>query len=341
MIERLLGRVEELPLGPVWLWLGATLSLSLLFFAWVAMLGPADEIWGAEGPPHLHPYTRLTLVVMAIGAFIWVMGRHAGRRDPETLARLQPLTEHSPAAFSELIQTSRAVDPARLRWSVLGTAALGLLAIPATTSDPLFFLDLDAWDARLVWGIGANLVVFGVMGRGLYLMGAERGAIARAVSAIRHIDLLDRSGLRPLAQIGLRRALVWAGGSSIASLVFLDVQVAWPVVLVLTGTLYVATRAFLSPVRAVHRRLREEKQSELPSVRERIAGVRKAALVGGPQSAVAELPGLLAYEARIEGVSEWPFDTPILLRFGALVILALGSWLGGALVERLLGAALG
>jgi hypothetical protein len=30
----------------------------------------------------------------------------------------------------------------------------------------------------------------------------------------------------------------------------------------------------------------------------------------------------------------WPFDAPIRLRFTLFLLLPLGSWLGGALVER-------
>ena len=62
----------------------------------------------------------------------------------------------------------------------------------------------------------------------------------------------------------------------------------------------------------------------------------------GPESAEAgaRLPGLIAYMNQIESVREWPFDAPTLTRFFLYVAIPLGSWLGGALVERLLGAAL-
>ena len=50
---------------------------------------------------------------------------------------------------------------------------------------------------------------------------------------------------------------------------------------------------------------------------------------------------LLAYEARIEGVGEWPFDPSTLRRFGFFLLIPLVSWIGGALVERLVDAALG
>ena len=54
----------------------------------------------------------------------------------------------------------------------------------------------------------------------------------------------------------------------------------------------------------------------------------------------AVLPGLLAYETRIESVREWPYDVPTLLRFALLTVIAISSWLGGALVERALSAVL-
>ena len=53
------------------------------------------------------------------------------------------------------------------------------------------------------------------------------------------------------------------------------------------------------------------------------------------QELAARLPPLLAYEARVTSVREWPFDTATLARFLVFLLVPLGSWLGGALVERL------
>ena len=39
-------------------------------------------------------------------------------------------------------------------------------------------------------------------------------------------------------------------------------------------------------------------------------------------------------------MSDWPFDAPTLARFAVLLALATGSWLGGAVMERLLGSIL-
>jgi hypothetical protein len=46
------------------------------------------------------------------------------------------------------------------------------------------------------------------------------------------------------------------------------------------------------------------------------------------------LSGLLAFEARIAGVGEWPFDVETLVWFGVFLALPLGSWIAGALDEH-------
>ncbi len=58
------------------------------------------------------------------------------------------------------------------------------------------------------------------------------------------------------------------------------------------------------------------------------------------QATDARLSDLIVYEGRIASVSTWPFDVSTLLRFGLYVALGAGSWVGAAVVERLLGVAL-
>ena len=95
-----------------------------------------------------------------------------------------------------------------------------------------------------------------------------------------------------------------------------------------------ATLAFLYPLRGASGRVRAAKQQELARVREEIRGDRERMTTD--TAAAGRLPSLLAYEARIERVSEWPFDNPTLAHFG-LLLPPLLSWLGGALVERAIG----
>ena len=53
------------------------------------------------------------------------------------------------------------------------------------------------------------------------------------------------------------------------------------------------------------------------------------------------LADLIEYRRLVEEVPEWPLDPGVRARFLLYVALPLGSWLGGALVERLIDAALG
>jgi hypothetical protein len=121
-------------------------------------------------------------------------------------------------------------------------------------------------------------------------------------------------------------------------------ELTLPVTLV-TKAIVGAVAAFTLqlPVRGVHRAIRAAKDAELLAVRAAIARTRAASLAGGAAGAedATRLGGLLAFEARIAGVVEWPFDVGTLLRFTVFLALPLGSWIAGALVEWLVSRVLG
>jgi hypothetical protein len=48
----------------------------------------------------------------------------------------------------------------------------------------------------------------------------------------------------------------------------------------------------------------------------------------------------VAYRSTIEAVPEWPFNTPALTRFLLYLAIPVGSWIAGAIVERLVDSAL-
>jgi hypothetical protein len=96
-------------------------------------------------------------------------------------------------------------------------------------------------------------------------------------------------------------------------------------------------------VRGAHRAIRAAKDAELLAVRAAIARGRDAALAGGAGAAeeATRLGGLLALEARIADVNEWPFDVGTFVRFVAFLALPLGSWIAAALVERVVSRVVG
>jgi hypothetical protein len=137
--------------------------------------------------------------------------------------------------------------------------------------------------------------------------------------------------------------LLWVMLSVLISLLFLAPWSSDPALAFLTLVFVLAAALLLLPAWGVHRRILAAKQAELARIREVIRSGRQS-LLEAP-AAGSNPPGRLAdavaYEARIASIATWPFDLSTLLRFALYVALGLGSWLGAAIVERLLGAVLG
>ena len=95
-------------------------------------------------------------------------------------------------------------------------------------------------------------------------------------------------------------------------------------------------------MRGIHQRIGETKRAELARVRTAIEGDLTAleASAIAKRAADVSLSDLLAYRHFVQSVPEWPFTAPLRLRFLLYAAIPLGSWLGGALVERALDSAL-
>jgi hypothetical protein len=99
-----------------------------------------------------------------------------------------------------------------------------------------------------------------------------------------------------------------------------------------------ATAALLLPVRGVHLRIRTAKLDELDRVNRAIHGdaeaLHRSAL--SKRETIPSLADLVAYRSLVDAAREWPFDASTFRRFGLYLMIPLGSWMGGALVERLI-----
>ena len=96
------------------------------------------------------------------------------------------------------------------------------------------------------------------------------------------------------------------------------------------------TASLLYSVSGVRDSIRREKSAQLHTLRERIRSEYAAIEEAGSESdGGLQLAGLIAYQDLIERAPEWPFDAPMVARLALYATLGLGSWLGGAVVERL------
>ena len=321
--------------GSFWLGLAVTAALSAGYVAWCAALGSLDALFDPSQPLGLSSKARGQTVTNALIGFLLATRHLLTQRAPEHWAPVQPLTHLSPDAFGRFVRDEVARAGRRRPALDLLGALLGLGVVLLSTGR-VGLVEVFG-SPTLLWALGANALAFVLMTRAAAssILGRSYASIA---GAIREFDLLDPRPLRCFGQQGLRRAFYWAGGSSIASLLAWDLDRVGPLVTILALTLGLATYALLEPARILRHRVRDAKEAELAGVRPRIRAAREKLWAGGE---AGELPALLAYEQRLMEVSEWPFDAPTLVRFGALALVATGSWLGGALVERALDGLLG
>jgi hypothetical protein len=234
-------------------------------------------------------------------------------------------------------QPRRAVRRSRIPAAfgfALGIAMVGVIGSAAGGSGALF--DGVTWSDA--WTIVLTPVLMSLLARAGYMttLGARERTEERFGIAPGEIDLLDMRRHLVEGRIGLRLALVWIVGISISSLMISNSNRFLLTVPLMVFAFGIAAVALVLPVRRLHLRIRDAKRHEMQAVRTRLAATRDAVMRGDP-GANGRLADLLAYADHLNDVREWPFDNRTLSRFVLYLLIPLGSWLGGALVERLVG----
>jgi hypothetical protein len=170
--------------------------------------------------------------------------------------------------------------------------------------------------------------------------------IARAFSKLGRsfipIDLLDSRPFVPLVSWGLRTFLAWVVWFAITSLFFIDPGPRapnWSNLMGLVPLVLIGVSALIVPVWGIHRRLQEAKAGELARLDEAVRRERDSLWSEGA-SGSPRLANLAGYRLLVADQSDWPLDVSTWLRFGFYLALGVGSWIGAALVEQLLGRAL-
>jgi hypothetical protein len=181
----------------------------------------------------------------------------------------------------------------------------------------------------LFWVVFVPVLVAWVVGVARFWRCGRRGV---------RVDLLDLAALAPFAGFGLRLALVvLAIPVLMAPAAVLGLSPA-PVELALYGgVVALGLAALVVPSWGLHSAICEAKAAELGRVRRALHG-DPAALDASPLAPDAERLSTLdvvLWRDRVESLREWPFDARALRRFGLYLLIPLGSWVGGALVERL------
>jgi hypothetical protein len=212
-------------------------------------------------------------------------------------------------------------------------------------------LDPDLWkagarppltSAAFLWLLVRNVVNFWLLSRALAFELVSAQAFSQLGERLDADELLNRASLAPFGRRAHRGVLLWMSLVAFYSLLFVGGWAADPATWVLIGIAVFAFTAFLLPMLGAHRRLRAVKRAESKRVRAAVAALQPKLLTPGSRGELARghVADLIAWESRVESLREWPLSTPTVLRFALYVSLGLGSWVGAALVERLLESSL-
>ena len=294
---------------------------------------PLPGLEAQRGEANLGAVTFALLIGYVLAGFTY--GLAASYRDLVESGLESPFRGEGAHVYALLPEALRRSRIAGAAGAILGL----LLSLVPTVRHPEFVpeavLSPYMWTHPFVWSWLYIPLLFWMVGRGAYLHLGDTQGTARFASESLPIDLLR---LEPLARIGrraLRGALLWIVGATIAWLpVVLSRSSVDAVSMVLTaGVMGIAMLVFVVPVRSVHARIRVAKRAELRGLDDQIRLVR-ARSGRGLDPTPGRLADLLALRAHVADLPEWPFDTRTLRRFALYLMIPLGSWVAGALVER-------
>lgn len=305
-------------LSPFNLWITGVALYAILIGAYALAAADGGVAWltnTAKGPA-LASSPRVASILALILVAVLVVQRYTRLKD----------LEDAPAVTRGLI-TGAIWRPYR---QVTNRLRLwGLFGMVAGAGWTLFLLARQGVPvAVVVWFTVVGALLGGAFFRGLEL---SRGAAAYVRSVIDNemrIDLLRIDRLYPWGRSAARTALVWFTVSATCCLFFVGGGLTVAVVAAPLGAMLLGFWAFLGTLLAIHRKIRGAKAEELDRLRDEI-DLAKAELMTDP-SAAPKLQGLLAYEARIDGAREWPFNPTILMRLGASALILTIPWFGAA-----------
>jgi len=323
---------EASPLAPVRTGLALVLAYVALAVVWRAATAPFAPPGGARPLPLA--WELVNGLVIAIPLTANAIARRGALRD------LRDLSAALPGGAAEAAGLCDAVAGAPRGALALASGAASLVMLLVVLFDPAVWGAAGrppTSDPELAWSLFHNVASGYVFGRMWAAEIALTQGFARVAGRVR-IDLLDAAPLAPFARRAQRSAGLWILVSSCVSLFWLGGQPSLVNALVLAIALATIAHAFALPLARLRGRIAAAKRAELAQANRLLAEERARLAAGdGTPGRVADL---VAWRGLVLAVREWPVNTGTLVRSALFALVGVGSWLGGALVDRLLDAAL-
>ena len=331
-------QVLAFPHSPWWLAGAVGAGFLLLPIPYHNATGRFDGVMIEGRPFWLHSFAVNEFAYAAALAYTIVLVVYLVRGTRRDLSQLGAVLGLDAAGLETLSREVLSFTPRFFRIAGAASVALGLVIVWATWQGTQGSFGMEPRGPTFAWILAREVFVDYHMGRALVLAIGVALRVSRLGRARARVRLLDLRPLAPFSQHGVRLALFWLAiwainipfllTTPLSEGVFRTFAIATGVALALSAA------GLLLPTLGVHRRIQAAKADELEAVRRQVEEARGS-------GANDQLPGLLAYESRIAATREWPFDARALRRLGLYLLIPVASWVGGALIERLVDAALG
>jgi hypothetical protein len=180
-----------------------------------------------------------------------------------------------------------------------------------------------------IWFLVINAFTSALFARGIVHSARATETWARSIDSSLVVDLLRIDSLNVIGRHGARSALIWFSVAGAILLFFVGNNMNGLTLAILLLAAAMGIWIFIRPMERVHQRIRAAKHAELETIRRAIQDA--CAQAPHDAAAAAKLQGLLAYEARIEHVREWPFDQPTAIRVATYILIPAIPWFGQAI----------
>ena len=315
---------NALPGNPVWIGIGFAFGLLVIFLVGRAIVDDANT----SSPDELRvAVTQIFITAFSASAYAYLL-----MTARKTTHELSPVAQHVP--HWQTIVDRAGKHP---RWILLLVGATSFLVVGvavtnATTIDPVNPWEWRNWSYDVFWHRTTSVLFVWWIGCFCYVIVAESTRLSRLSDKIESLDLLDLRPYLPLIRQGLTNALLVIGMVSVLSLLAVESRYGPVLVGFWISFIVLAWAGMMLPLRGIRKKIRVAKEQELDWCRQSLKDSRDALKSGAVgQQSIAEI---MAYKSMIENIRNWPFDNPTLVRFTLYLLIPLGSWLGGAFVER-------
>lgn len=341
-------------------WLTAfavAVAVATVFFGVGMALGaytPTEGMAPSDAPSTfgLDPYTWAAIVTSLLFGYATAAAYFAVTTDWVELGRLAPALGLSVEEVRSRWLTHTQAQHPGARVAGFASVPLGIAVTVFTVPGASDLLGIDLGrpqrpfvaQAASAWFLIVMPALFYLLGKGMYFSAMDEKFFGQLRIHHLKIDVHDLDPLKPVTRMAMRRALIWIVGSTIGSLYFLSAEIERSVLLPLfLGIAGIAVVLLVLPITGVHGKIVRAKNAELQQIRAKIRDERDVVMEkrAGHAEAGQRLAGLIALESRTVAAREWPIDFSTVSRFAIILAIPLASWVGGALVERVVDTAIG